>query len=100
MPEASSSVFHGEIEKQTINLQWKRRTATMTHNTIYFARPGTAFVVDKISLKDIEKVEEAAVGNHGAVDSEDNTEGMAVWSSQANLGNINKSVGGLLLFGR
>lgn len=102
MPEASSSVFHGEIEKQTINLQWKRRMATMTHNTIYFARPDKPFVVDKIALKDIEKVEEAAVGNHGAVDSDENIEAMAVWNSQTNLGNLgnlNKSLGGLLCLG-
>ena len=56
LPNGQTAVLEGELEKQTMNKQWKRRYAVLTSQKLFFSRPDRESVVDMIALGDIESI--------------------------------------------
>lgn len=63
MPEEQSCFKTGELEKQTLNLQWKARFVAITTERILFSRSDENHVVDMISLEDVKGIEAMAVAD-------------------------------------
>ena len=55
LPAKESWVRHGVVERQTVaaDISWNPRLMVLTNSDIYFARPETNIVVDRIPIKEV-----------------------------------------------